>query len=231
MSRNVTLRQKTDRLNLFYILEQQAYNKKFENSIALIFDDRKWTYKHLYNTALKYGTWLKTTYGIKPKDIIAVNFENSEKFIFIWFGLWSIGARAALLNCHLRGKALVHCIRVSTTSLVLMDPNIIENLTDEVRKELPNVKFVTLTSELESDAMTFVAVREPDSVRSDSKKQKMGMLVFTSGTTGLPKPTIVSWSKCYSGADIFRKWIGIRSSDVVYTVGIPFPFSFILLTV
>lgn len=77
-------KEKKDKLSLFYVLEGYATSKKTADNICLIFEGRQWTYKEVYQTVLKQGTWLKTKYGIKPKEIVVMNFMNSEKFIFMW---------------------------------------------------------------------------------------------------------------------------------------------------
>ncbi len=211
-------RERKGRVNLFYTLEDNAHNKKLANHTFIIFEGRHWTFKQVYETVLKYGTWLKKSLDIKPKDIVVMDFQNSERFIFIWLGLWSIGARPAFINYNLTGKALAHCIRVSTAKLALVDPAVWNNVTDEVRGELPNILFVPFTPELEVEAMTIDAVREPDEARKMEKPSEMSILIYTSGTTGLPKPAIVSWSKSCVGPLVNYRWIGLKREDVFYTV-------------
>jgi acyl-CoA synthetase (AMP-forming)/AMP-acid ligase II len=163
---------------------------------------------------------MKASFNINSGDVVCMDFMNSEKFVFIWFGLWSIGAKPAFINYNLTGKALAHCIRVSTAKVVLVDTNVSENVTEEVRAELPEVVFAIFTPQLESKAMTIDAVREPDSARAAGKLQDMSMLIYTSGTTGLPKPAIVSWGKCINGSLMCSYWMGLKRSDVYYTVSI-----------
>jgi len=205
-------------LNQFYILEEHAKNPKLAGATFLIFEGRQWTYKQTYEAVLAIGTWLKATYDIKPKDIIAMNFGNSDKFILMWFALWSIGARPALINYNLVGKALIHCIRVSTASLALIDPQFESNITEEVLQELPGINFVTYSPEREAVALAFAPVRQPDSDRSSPKVEDMSMLIYTSGTTGLPKPALVSWGKIVGGSTLNIFWMGYKRSDIFYTV-------------
>jgi acyl-coenzyme A synthetase/AMP-(fatty) acid ligase len=218
------LRERKGHLNVFYILEEQAHTKGVADNTLIIFEGRKWTYKEVYEIVLKYGTWLKTTFDIKPKEIVAIDFENSEKFIFIWFGLWSIGAKPALINYNLKDKALTHCIRVSTARLILVDPRIQANVGQDVRDALPSVQFITLTPEIESLILSTNGVREPDSVRAEGKLQDLAMLIYTSGTTGLPKPAHVSWQKCIVGGYLIHKFISYARPDIFYTVSISWPF-------
>ena len=211
------MREKGDRLNFFYTLENHARGK-LANDILLIFEGQQWTYAQAYQSVLKYGTWLRGKYNVQPKEIVAMNFMNSEKFIFVWFGLWSIGAKPAFINYNLTGKGLAHCIRVSTARLILVDPQVEELVTSEVRKELPNVEFIIFLSELEAEVEAVETVREQDWTRSEDKSQNMAQLVFTSGTTGLPKPAIVSWSKVNIVPILFPGWTSFAKPDVFYTV-------------
>lgn len=210
-------RETQDKLNMFYVLEGHALGKQ-GNDVFLIFEGRQWTYKETYEIALKYGTWLKTKHNIQSKEVVAMDFMNSEKFVFLWFGLWSIGAKPAFINYNLAGKALSHCITVSTTRLVLIDVEIQENITQEIRDEVSNVQFEILTSDLELEVMATVGVREPDSSRTEKAAHGMAALIYTSGTTGLPKPAVVSWSKINVASKLIPSWMSYTTSDVFYTV-------------
>jgi len=211
------LREKKDQLSQFYMLEYYALGKQ-ANTVFLIFEGRQWTYKETYDIVLKYGTWLKTKYSIKPKEVVVMDFTNSEQFVFVWLGLWAIGAKPAFINYNLTGKALEHCVKVSTGRLALIDPQIQELVTQDVRDALPSVQFDIFSPELEAEAMSTQAVREPDSSRTEEKTQNMAALIYTSGTTGLPKPAVVSWGKVNVGAYIVEGWSSFGRPDILYTV-------------
>lgn len=68
-------------------------------------------------------------------EIVAMDFVNSAKFIWVWLGLWSIGAKPAFINSNLTGKPLVHTIETSTARLVLVDEAAREKFSEEVLKE------------------------------------------------------------------------------------------------
>ncbi|CAG8956701.1 hypothetical protein HYFRA_00012245 [Hymenoscyphus fraxineus] len=205
-----------DKLNPFYDLE--AYAKgSLADKVYLIFGGRKWTYNDVYQNALRYGTWIKAKYHVQAKEIVAMDFMNSENYIFIWLGLWSIGAKPAFINYNLTDKALVHCINVSTARVLLVDPQVGDNITQEVRDALPEVTISIFTPELENEAILTQPIRVPNSDRSENDMSSLAMIIFTSGTTGLPKGAIVSWNKVVKASLIIPGWNGFKETDIFYT--------------
>lgn len=116
------LNERRDTLNLFYELETRAKSSR-SNHVWIIFEGRTYTYAQAYDTVLRYGAWLKSK-GVEKEEIVAMDFMNSELFIWVWFGLWSIGAKPAFINYNLTGTPLVHTIKTSTARLVLVDENL-----------------------------------------------------------------------------------------------------------
>jgi acyl-CoA synthetase (AMP-forming)/AMP-acid ligase II len=215
-------RERQDRLNQFYILESHAQSKGTADHVFISFEGKSYTYAQTYEIALKYGTWLREQCGVRPKDIVAMDFQNSDTYIFIWFGLWSIGAKPAFINYNLTGKALAHCVRASTAKLVIVDPLVAGNVGDDVRQELPQVNFTILTASVEAAIHNTKPTRAPDADRTDLKIQNLAILIYTSGTTGLPKPAVVSWAKCVVSSNFTYRWMGRRKDDIFYTVWLVF---------
>ena len=212
------VRSRRGRLNLFYTLEERATHKSSADRPFLLFEGRRYTYKQTYEQALRYGAWLRRRHGVRPRDIVAMDFQNSELFVFLWFGLWSIGARPAFINYNLTGHALVHCVQAATTRLMVVDPAVAAKVDDATRKQLPDVKVVILTPQIQAEIAEAKPVRAPDVDRSGEKSQEMAMLIYTSGTTGLPKPAIVSYAKCIIGSNYTSRWIRRTPDSVMYTV-------------
>ncbi|KAK2034040.1 AMP-binding enzyme [Colletotrichum zoysiae] len=210
-------RERTDRLNGFYVLERAALNKSTANRTLIIFEGKTYTYRETYDQVLKYGTWLRERFGVKPKDIIAINFQNSDVFIFLWFGLWSIGAKPAFINYNLTGKPLAHCAKAAKTKLMLIDPDVVTNVGEDVRSELDTVQFVVLNDALHREINATEPRRAPDSDRSESQYQNLSILIYTSGTTGMPKPAIVSWAKCIVGSVLTSRFTSNSPTEVFYT--------------
>ncbi|KAH7126939.1 hypothetical protein B0J11DRAFT_505652 [Dendryphion nanum] len=125
-------RERRDDLNLFYALEYQAQTRP--SNTWIIFEGEQWTYGEAYEIVLKYGTWLKSK-GVEKDEIVAMDFVNSNVFIWIWFGLWSIGAKPAFINYNLTGAPLIHTIKASSAKLVLVDEQVKDNFAEDVMAE------------------------------------------------------------------------------------------------
>jgi len=210
-------REKQDRLSQFYVLEKWATTKQTADRIFIKFQDKSYTYAEVYSLALRYGTWFRGRLGVKPKDVVAVDFMNSDQFIFIWLGLWAIGAKPAFINYNLTSAPLVHCVKAAGSSVLLVDPNVSDMVTDDVRKGLGLVQVVVWTPAVEREVVSTEGVRYPDKDRSEEFYQNMAALIFTSGTTGLPKPAVISFGKFILSPTYNRLWLGKREGDVFYT--------------
>lgn len=214
---HTTWRERRDRINTFYTLEDRATSRDTANNIYLMFQDRTWTYAQCFEMALKYGNWLKTKYNLKKGDVVAIDLQNSDHYILLCFGLWSIGAKPAFINYNLTGKALTHCVQAANAVLMLTDPELEKNIDDYVRTALDGLRIDFLTAEAQSEIVATNPVRPPDSLRSGDMGRDMAILIYTSGTTGLPKAAIISWSKLTLAGNFCTGWLFTKPSDIFYT--------------
>ena len=221
----IALARRRDNINLFYILEQHATTKSTAHHTFLMYQGKTWTYKEVYDIVLKYGTWLKTKYGILPREVVAMDFMNSPVFVFLWLGMWSLGATPAFINYNLTGDPLLHSVKTSTARILFVDQKIQPQFSDDICDRLQStntqdgkgsVQTVFFDATLEEQIMGTEAVREPDSSRS-TVPLDMALLIYTSGTTGLPKPATITWQKIRVLTGFVPSWFGLTKSDRYYT--------------
>jgi acyl-CoA synthetase (AMP-forming)/AMP-acid ligase II len=161
-----------------------------------------------------------------------MDFTNKAEFLFVWLGLLCIGAVPALINFNLTGTPLLHCIKVADAKLFIFDAEIASNV-EAIQESLsqagirsiclldrPAVGGPTI-SWAECVSIDTIAAssseRPPDSLRAGATLTDMEMLMYTSGTTGLPKPAIISFNKLGSAPFLFLKWAGLKPTDRFYT--------------
>jgi hypothetical protein len=108
-------REASNKLLLYHCLEAHAANTP--NRPFLEFEDRKWTYGEFLRDLQRVGNWLITELGVQRDGMVALDGANSAEFLLLWFALEGVGAKVAFVNCHLTGQGLVHCVKVSYSSL------------------------------------------------------------------------------------------------------------------
>jgi len=219
--------EKADRLNLFYRFEELAKLPAFTNQPFLILpndDDNvpptEFTYAQAYDIVLRYARWLKEDRGVQKNEIIAMDFKNKPQFIWIWFALWSLGAVPAFINSNLADTAFVHCAKISTTRLLLVDADIQHILTSEATSALTTpdekghaVEIIVFDAALEARIRATQPFRAPNEARSGALQKTPAILIYTSGTTGLPKAAKVNWAKPRSGTHVFSALLALQSTD------------------
>ncbi|KAK4446733.1 fatty acid transporter protein [Podospora aff. communis PSN243] len=97
---------RTNRLNIFYVLESRALDPATASKPFLWFEGRVRTYAQVYDSVLRCGNYLRT---------------NGDGFVVVWFALWSIGATPAFLNWQLRGEVLGYALRASGARFLVVD--------------------------------------------------------------------------------------------------------------
>jgi len=74
----------------------------------------------MHDQAVRWAQWFLDQ-GIQPGDLVAMYMKNSPEFIIVWFAMLCIGAAPAFINYNLEGNALLHCLGVARTKLILVD--------------------------------------------------------------------------------------------------------------
>ncbi|KAJ9652032.1 long-chain fatty acid transporter fat1 [Neophaeococcomyces mojaviensis] len=218
--RQFAKREKAKRISNFCVLEEHATNAKTANEIFLIYEGKSWTFKQSYDTVLRYAGWLYRTHGVVSGEIVALDFMNSPQFLFLLMAVWSLGASPAFINYNLTSKPLIHSVRVSTARLLIVDPEVAPKaLTDETKEAFlaPNfrnnafpLEIAVLHTGLQSSLNYFPPYRAPDTVHGAIKPTDVAALMYTSGTTGMPKAAIVPWSRMSIGGNLCGKILGLR---------------------
>ncbi|EOO02340.1 putative fatty acid transporter protein [Phaeoacremonium minimum UCRPA7] len=209
-------RQYNGRLSLYYDLESQALSKKSADRPFLLFEDKTYSYAQTYEIVLRYGSWLKAKFDIRKGEIVGMDFPNSDVYVFVWLGLWAIGAKPAFMNYNLTGHALAHCLKAAGCALCLVDHSVAHNVDEHVRKELPNLHFHIFSTDCAQQIANTEPKRFPDDLRNGDKVETMALLIYTSGTTGLPKAAMVSWGKLHAAGGFSARLIGTKPGEVYY---------------
>ncbi|KAK5653978.1 hypothetical protein OQA88_7654 [Cercophora sp. LCS_1] len=181
--------EKTGRTSMYYFLEERAAAHPDKEAIWSRAGCYSWA--ETMTRAHQYANWYLSQ-GVRRGDLVAFFMLNSPDFVFAWIGLWAIGAAPAMINYHLTGRALIHCLKLSEAKLVLMDgDDAAMGRMAEVRPEMDRIakapiKFVRL-SDAKPEIYASPSARPADEHRLGLKANDPMGLFYTSGTTGMPK--------------------------------------------
>ncbi|XP_055267179.1 long-chain fatty acid transport protein 5 [Moschus berezovskii] len=144
----------------------------------------------------------------------------------LWLGLAKLGCPVVWINPHGRGPPLVHAVLSSGARVLVVDPELRENL-EEVLPKLQAEKVHCLYLGLSSPTPGVGALGAalaaapsdpvPADLRADIKLRSPALFIYTSGTTGLPKPAILTYERVLQVAGMLTL-CGVTADDVVYTV-------------
>lgn len=112
---------------------------KYPNKVAILYQERKMTFKELDDFSNKIANLLRTTTNLQRGDSIALFMENCPEFIAVYLALSKIGVTGAFINHNLRSKGLAHCIRISHCSGVFFSYTLSEALSEVLPELDPSV--------------------------------------------------------------------------------------------
>ncbi len=167
--------------------------------------------------------------GLKAGDVCALALENRPEFFFTWFGLTKLGVVVAFINTQVNGVPLRHAIDTTDAKAVIVGEECIHNFasTDGIDKTplwlLPDLEKPTAAENLQCVDQVFdaeVANASRDNItrelRGDVTAETPTLLIFTSGTTGLPKAAVYSHMRWMCSGDVMAVTTSATEHDVFY---------------
>ena len=155
----------------------------FAERCAIICRGNSVTYAELYAQACAVSYVLHNA-GIKPHDRICIWFENSIDFYSAYYGAWQCGAVVVPLNVFLQQRELAHIIQDASPSLMLVSKKLKEKLI-----ELPHERVPLILTE---DDFSYNGSVDTNKEIPALDPDELAILLYTSGTTGLPKGVMLS---------------------------------------
>jgi len=208
------LRASTDTFGPF--IRQQA--AAIPDRVALKFEEETLTYG-AYDVAVNRLAAALRKAGARRGAVVAISAENSPLFLTALGAVAKLGAIGALVNTHVTGDGLTHVLRASGATLGVADAHATRALAGVAGTHA--VRFladVPLGTALPAGAVPLAdvlgAAPEPDI--PDVTGGDVFLYVYTSGTTGYPKPAIVRHLKFTMGGVALGPLLGIEPGETVY---------------
>jgi len=192
-------------------------------AIALIFEQRRWTYAE-FNAAANRSAAVLRDQGVRPGDAVAVLMENRAELLIHVAGILKLGAIAGMLNHQQRGAALAHSLKLTQASVMILGEECHEAWQSIATDPAVPKRFKCLFDgdarpdrSLDLAALLKLADdRDPFETAAIQLKSP-AFYIFTSGTTGLPKASVMTHYRWMRGmAGMAEAAVRLRGDDVLY---------------
>ncbi|XP_006904816.1 bile acyl-CoA synthetase [Pteropus alecto] len=191
---------------------------------------RSFTYGELDAQACRAAWALKAELGrpaaLGTREPAALLALAPVPALELWLGLAKLGCPVAWINPHIRGAPLAHSVLSSGARVLVVDPDLRENLEEVLPKlQAENIRCFYLSRSSPTPgvqglgAALEVAPRDrvPAYLRAGITPRSPALFIYTSGTTGLPKPAILTHERVLQMCSMLSM-SGVTADDVVYTV-------------
>lgn len=197
----------------------QASAERLPDKIALICDQERLTYRGLRQRVLSLAYHLQRM-GVRKGDRVALLFPNCNEMAIAYYACAAIGAISVPLNNRLTGKELTYIVNDSGASLMAVGYQFWE-ISQQIKAELPLVKnFIYAGEEKKSGALFF-----PDLLNEKGLPDFPPLLpddtatiMYTSGTTGLPKGAMMSHRNVFTNARNCGAVLNYQEKDITLIV-------------
>lgn len=166
--------------------------------------------------------------GIGVGDRVALFMGNSIEQVVLWLAVNRVGAVSVPINTGLTGELLARAVRGVAPSLMVVDHSLLGSCGDLVRElrgqGVPvhvNVSDRDATTDTGGGLPRLGAIGAAGAVdRPDLDQLAPAVMLFTSGSTGVPKACVLSRRYVLRAGQLHGKYLGLTDDDVLFT---PFP--------
>ncbi|MEE1923605.1 long-chain-acyl-CoA synthetase [Pseudomonas sp. 148P] len=207
-------------------LEQQA--DRFAERPFLIYGDEVLSYAEVDARANQMAHTFYAK-GLRAGDVCAIAMENRPAFFSTWFGLVKLGVVVAFINAQVSGKPLLHALATTGAKALVIGEECLGNLLhtqpapalacwlvadpeNPWHGDIPSHIDRQFASRLDSAPRSAF----PRDIRAQVEAQTPTLLIFTSGTTGLPKAARYSHMRWLSSGDVMEVTLDATCEDVFY---------------
>ena len=172
---------------------------------AVVEGDRKLSYRNVGRRVAALAHWLQR-HDVGQGDRVAILSENRLEYLELFLAAAWIGAIVACQNWRLAAPELAHCLGLVEPKAILVSPRHADRLA-AVSSKIPTM----LNYGADYDAVVNAADASGAPVALDPESPLL--ILYTSGTTGLPKGAVISHRAEIARNMVLRAEFGIAAED------------------
>lgn len=184
---------------------------KHANRVFLRFEGKDITYRDANQIANRYAATLAAQ-GVRRGDVVGIMLRNSPEVVLLMLATVKLGAVAGMLNFNQRDNVLAHSIGLLDAKVLLADSEFVPAVQD------CGVQVAALFTVEEFDAMAQGASAANPPATAEVRASDKALYICTSGTTGLPKASVMTHYRYLRAAAGFGSvTLRLRPSEVFFS--------------
>lgn len=183
---------------------------RYPDHVFIRIDDEGLTYREANETVNRYAATLAER-DVGRGDVVGVIMRNSARTLLVMLAAVKLGAIAGMLNHKQRGNVLAHSVGLLHAKVIVGEEDLLSAV-DESEAEVADTVTIDELDRLSADAPT-----DNPAVTSSVLAKDPAFYIFTSGTTGTPKASVMThyrWLRAMGGSGAIG--MRLKSSDTVY---------------
>jgi fatty-acyl-CoA synthase len=199
----------TSKTSIGKVFQERA--ARFGDRVFIRFGEQQLSYREANATANRYAAVLAAR-GVGRGDVVGIMLRNSPNAVLMMLAAVKCGAIAGMLNYHQRGEVLAHSLGLLEAKVLVAE----SDLLDAVDECGGTGVSPTTIEDIERLAATAPTANPPSA--SAVLAKDTAFYIFTSGTTGHPKASVMTHRRWLAALAAFGG-LGLRlkGSDTLYS--------------
>jgi fatty-acyl-CoA synthase len=172
---------------------------------AIEYRGRQISYGEL-SDRVEHAAAMLSASGLRRGDRVALLSRNRPEYVEIELAAANLGVITACLNWRLSPRELAYCVELVSPKLVIVEPDLVGNL---AASESPLWQTLEIGPEYERLLQKQTSRQTPIAAEPEDGL----VILYTSGTTGLPKGAVISHRAMIARSLVFSSELGISPRD------------------
>jgi long-chain acyl-CoA synthetase len=185
-------------MTLSILLEKKA--KELRGKTCIGFQKRRFSYAQINYAVSLLAGGLKRI-GLDIGDRAAILMDNCPEYIISYFGILRAGGITIPLNTFLTPREISYILRDSECKILIYGMRFLPYV-EEIKRDIPNIT-----------AVEFSAIPRHGVEPYKGDEDDIAVILYTSGTTGLPKGAMLTHGNLISNAEACSKVMQIFPRD------------------
>jgi acyl-coenzyme A synthetase/AMP-(fatty) acid ligase len=191
------------------LLESQS--SKLGDKVFIIWENKYTSYSEFNKKVNMTANYLKSL-GISRGTHVALLLPNNLGFLLFWFAIAKIGAVMVPINSSLKQDGIKYILEQSGSNFLFLDYQL------KLEIDSKDLSASTVITQISQPLLMEIigAYSEEFCISQDLKASDPMSIVYTSGTTSLPKGAVNSQTTYYEAGKEMANFLGLDQEDLMY---------------